>query len=1062
MNKAIIATLVFFVLCTSSVFAVGHRGGGTSRPDLSAGAVTPTAATVGTAVTLSATITNFGSASTGTSFTNLFQRATDASGTSATDIGTHSASTLAAGGSTSATYSYTFPSAATWYVRLCADKSSSASSGTITESNENNNCGAWTAVTATAPAVPTATLSGSPTSITSGQSATLTWSSTHATSCTGTNFSTSNATTGSVTVTPTTTTTYTVSCSGAGGSTSQSFSVSVSSGGATSTTYSGAQCSGGTLAGTYAASTDTCVSYCTGLSASCCTTRAVVSEDFGTETYTCSAYTNTQSTVTANPTTECTWVAGEPIGCVSTSWTARTMSYGAAVTAGIVSNPASVAAGESVLLTWSSANATSCTGTNFSTGNAVSGSVTVNPSATTLYSVACTGAGGSATASATTTIESFRVSCSIDTALPQTGTPITWTALPEFGSGTYSYVWSGSDGLSGTGSTIEKTYTTGGYKSAQVAITSGNTTITTDCPYTACTGPTCACASEQCTSAYAANQWYTGTTTLVYSERTYQAFDCSTLGLGYWNQTVIYYPGEFDPIGTICASVSSPTGVVAKTAETNIWYSSGSASCTSGTTGCGTTVSGFGRDISADTPTLSSGTLAQGAILSFLAPILNLGTDYVSWVFQNRFQIDLWNDGTYDVTLDDLGTSQSVVEEQISTMCSGGTLVRQGSELEDDGGGGVDYADKQRVVTSCALGAGECCNAEFWADSNPYPTTNYTRYSWKVYDGAWSLVARTTPSADCATGRNCTSAIKATRTGNLYTISPGSQSISFSPTWTAVPGTHAIRACADIPSEAYPESDEGNNCGASYTFSISGPDFTASIPNIASGSLITNQAVAFNTTVTNNGLAHTGTFPVRFQIDLENNGSWNTNLDTFVATIGAGGTLVAVSPAWTAAVGTHAIRACADIPSAVDETNEANNCGGSLVVTIEPPTQCADGLDNNGNSLIDTDDPACSSGEDITEESHESSTLTIVSSRSTIRAGSSVTITWTASEVVDSSCAIVASTGTTWPLTGTGGSVVTGAIQQETIFTLSCTSMQTGQSVSAVVTVRLAPKFEEI
>jgi hypothetical protein len=45
-------------------------------------------------------------------------------------------------------------------------------------------------------------------------------------------------------------------------------------------------------------------------------------------------------------------------------------------------------------LTWASINATSCTGTNFSTGGATSGAIMVSPTITTNYSVTCTGPGG--------------------------------------------------------------------------------------------------------------------------------------------------------------------------------------------------------------------------------------------------------------------------------------------------------------------------------------------------------------------------------------------------------------------------------------------------------------------------------------------------------------------------------------------------------------------------------------------------------------------------------------------------------------------------------------------
>jgi hypothetical protein len=75
-----------------------------------------------------------------------------------------------------------------------------------------------------------------------------------------------------------------------------------------------------------------------------------------------------------------------------------------APTATLSANPTSIPSGQSSTLTWGSTNATSCTGTNFSTGNAVSGSVTVTPLTTTTYSLGCTGAVGSASASATVTV----------------------------------------------------------------------------------------------------------------------------------------------------------------------------------------------------------------------------------------------------------------------------------------------------------------------------------------------------------------------------------------------------------------------------------------------------------------------------------------------------------------------------------------------------------------------------------------------------------------------------------------------------------------------------------
>lgn len=73
---------------------------------------------------------------------------------------------------------------------------------------------------------PTATIGADSVTLTVGQSTVLTWSSSNATTCTGTNF-TAGATTGTRTVSPTATTTYSVSCAGAGGSTSATVIVGV-------------------------------------------------------------------------------------------------------------------------------------------------------------------------------------------------------------------------------------------------------------------------------------------------------------------------------------------------------------------------------------------------------------------------------------------------------------------------------------------------------------------------------------------------------------------------------------------------------------------------------------------------------------------------------------------------------------------------------------------------------------------------------------------------------------------------------------------------------------------
>jgi hypothetical protein len=58
---------------------------------------------------------------------------------------------------------------------------------------------------------------------------------------------------------------------------------------------------------------------------------------------------------------------------------------------------------------------------------------------------------------------------------------ITYTVTPTGGNGTYTYAWSGTDGLTGNASTATKSYSTTGTKNAQVVVTSGGQSVTADC-----------------------------------------------------------------------------------------------------------------------------------------------------------------------------------------------------------------------------------------------------------------------------------------------------------------------------------------------------------------------------------------------------------------------------------------------------------------------------------------------------------------------------------------------------------------------------------------------------
>ena len=184
-------------------------------------AAAPMAATTGTAITFSATVAqNPGTAvPTGTVTFNDGATALGTGAVNGTGMAMFTTSTLAVG-----THSVT--------AAYGGDGANSASTSTAVS------------VTVTAPA-PTVTIAVSPASLTVGQSATLTWSSTNATSCTASGAWTgSEAPSGTMTVTPSAagSLSYALACTGAGGTGNGAAALTVSAastGGGSSGGHSG-------------------------------------------------------------------------------------------------------------------------------------------------------------------------------------------------------------------------------------------------------------------------------------------------------------------------------------------------------------------------------------------------------------------------------------------------------------------------------------------------------------------------------------------------------------------------------------------------------------------------------------------------------------------------------------------------------------------------------------------------------------------------------------------------------------------------------------------------------
>ncbi len=321
-------------------------------------------------------------------------------------------------------------------------------------------------VSIAAAGAPTLTFSAAPSSVKSGSASQLTWSTTNATSCsasggwTGTKATSGTQSTGALTDGAS----YTMTCSGAGGSASQTASVAiipaptlsfaavptvVQAGAATQLTWSASNATSCTASGSWtgtkaASGTQSSGALnananftltCTGAGGTVAQSAAVTVSPAPTLTL-AAAPTSVQSggasqlTWATTNATACTasgsWSGSKAVsGTEATGALTSSASYGltcignggtvtktasvtvqAAPTLTLTASPTSVQSGSSSQLTWSTTNATSCTasggwsGTKATSGSQSTGALAANTS----YTLACSGAGGSVTQTASVAV----------------------------------------------------------------------------------------------------------------------------------------------------------------------------------------------------------------------------------------------------------------------------------------------------------------------------------------------------------------------------------------------------------------------------------------------------------------------------------------------------------------------------------------------------------------------------------------------------------------------------------------------------------------------------------
>jgi hypothetical protein len=251
--------------------------------------------------------------------------------------------------------------------------------------------GASSPAPAAPPAIPTVTLTALPQTVTAGNAATLEWSTTNATSCTASGaWSGSRPTAGS---SPTgvlsTTSTFNLSCSGPGGTDQRSVTVTVTAPGPPGIALSGAPQP--VLDG------DRVTLNWTTTSATSC----VASGGWSGTQPTAGSFTSAPLNADTTFSLECTG----PGGLAQARYTATVVPR-VLPTVTLTATPNTITAGTSVMLSWSTANATSCTASGaWSGARPVNGTVNTGPiAATSSYTLSCDNPAGTTQSTATVTV----------------------------------------------------------------------------------------------------------------------------------------------------------------------------------------------------------------------------------------------------------------------------------------------------------------------------------------------------------------------------------------------------------------------------------------------------------------------------------------------------------------------------------------------------------------------------------------------------------------------------------------------------------------------------------
>jgi hypothetical protein len=347
-----------------------------------------------------------------------------------------------------------------------------------------------------------------------------------------------------------------------------------------------------------------------------------------------------------------------------------------APTASLSASPSSITQSSSSALTYRCTDSTSgsISGVGSITADGNYHTISVTPSNTTTYVLTCIGT-STAQASATVTVTlptSLTVACSVSPTSINAGSSATWTASVSNGTPPYTYTWAGDDGLAGrTGQSATVAYPTAGTKNGSVRVTDSTTVAGTTYVPVYNSGGGLDTGGYQCS----------GPVLSGYGWNDIEDYD--VLGGGYTNQNggPGYYlngadgggtrPSDFPTNTNYCVQVTiretpcngvpgcvpnasinavwhSGSGLTASGNPTNTWYgsetftagTSGGSQPLTGTASCSNslTVAALTPDLTAGATSVSPASPTTSDSLTFTSTASNIGNGTAS-NFPNVFQI---------------------------------------------------------------------------------------------------------------------------------------------------------------------------------------------------------------------------------------------------------------------------------------------------------------------------------------------------------------------------------------------------------------------------------------